>query len=208
MDNWLKTHATILHGDDYFPPLATCGDTTCQLFSSGPQEGSGSVRLMCLLSLTAARRTIRIATAYFVPDKLAIRTLVAAAKRGVHIQIIVPGSHIDFDVVRYSSRAAWGALLEAGIEIYEYQPTMFHHKALIVDETWLSVGSANFDYRSFRLNDESNLNILCPHIAKLELQQFDDDLKRSRRITYEQWRNRPLYQKLRDRAASLLRSQL
>ena len=208
MDNWLKSHEAVLHGEDYFPELEHAGDALCQLFSSGPQEGSESVRLMYLLSITAAKRTVRLATAYFVPDDLAVRTLIEARKRGVTIQIIVPGEHIDYSIVRRSSRASWGDLLKAGVEIYEYQPTMFHHKSLVVDEQWVSIGSANFDYRSFRLNDESNLNVMNREVAASEIEQFEQDLSRSRPITHEEWLNRPWSEKLREHAAALLRTQL
>ena len=94
-----------------------------------------------------------------------MQTLVAARKRGVEVDIILPGKHIDTQTVRRASRSRWGPLLEAGVKIYEYQPTMFHCKTMIVDDVWVSVGSTNFDNRSFRLNDEANLNVLDPALA-------------------------------------------
>ena len=208
MDNWLKTHSAVLHGADYFPPLEPVGSCKAQVFMSSPAEGSESVRLMYLLSIACARHSIRIANAYFVPDDLSVQTLVEARRRGVKVEIIVPGEHIDTHVVRQAGRSRWGPLLEAGVEIYEYAPTMFHCKVMVVDDLWTSVGSTNFDNRSFRLNDEANLNILDPDFARGQAEVFEHDKARSRRITYEAWRNRPWTEKLKERTAALLRSQL
>ena len=208
MDNWLKTHARVLHSDDYFPHIDDAGQSQAQLFMSSPNEGSESVRLMYLLSITAAERSVRLATAYFVPDELAIDTMVQARQRGVTVQIIVPGPHIDTEIVRRGSRSRWGRLLQAGVEIYEYQPTMYHTKVMVVDDLWVSVGSTNFDNRSFRLNDEANLNIYDRELAAHQVRCFDEDRSRSQRITYEQWKNRPLREKLSEHAAGLLRLQM
>ena len=139
---------------------------------------------MYLMSITAAKRTIRLSSSYFVPNELAVQTMVEAMKRGVKLQIITPGEHTDTETVRAASRARWGELLAAGAEIYEYQPTMYHCKVMIVDEFMVSVGSTNFDDRSFRLNDEANLNIYDAGVrAPSRSAIFDADLAKSRRIT-------------------------
>lgn len=205
MDNWLKGHSRVLHGDDYFPHLNEHGDIDAQIFMSSPSEGSESARLMFLLSIASAARSLRIATAYFVPDTLTVQTLADAAERGVKVQIIVPGEHIDKSIVRRASRARWGELLEAGVEIHEYQPTMYHCKMMIADNLWLSVGSANFDNRSFRLNDEANLNVYDAAVASRLAEAFDHDLTRARRINYEEWKNRPLAERAYEHAVALLR---
>ena len=119
----------------------------------------------------------------------------------------MPGA-IDNNIVRHASRSQFGPLLEAGVEIYEYQPTMFHVKVLVVDGLWTSVGSTNFDNRSFRLNDEANLNILDRDFARKQIEIFRKDKERARRITLEEWRKRPLREKILEHAAGLLRSQL
>ncbi len=196
------------HGDDYFPKLEAAGSQRAQVFKSSPDEGSESARLMYLLSITCARRSVRIANSYFVPDDLSVETLVAAKKRGATVQVIVPGKHIDAEVTRKASKSRWGALLEAGVDIYEYQPTMYHCKAMIIDEIWVSVGSTNFDSRSFRLNDEANLNVLDAEFAARQVAVFEEDLLHSRKITHDAWKRRPLSEKLMERAAGLLRSQL
>lgn len=208
LDNWTKASGEVLHDAHYFPPLKPLGPHLAQMFRSGSGEGSESVRLMYLLSIASARQHIRIAAAYFVPDDLSVATLIAASVRGVTVQVLVPGPYIDTAMTRRASRARWGPLLEAGIEIHEYQPTMFHCKVMIVDGVWTSVGSTNFDSRSFRLNDEANLNIHDAEFAAAMVEDFEADLTRARQVTLEAWRARPRREKLIEHAAALLRSQL
>ena len=143
-----------------------------------------------------------------MPDRLTLNALVEARRRGVRVRIIVPGPIIDTDVVRRASRAGWGPLLAAGVVIYEYQPTMFHVQG--ADRGWLlvSVGSTNFDDRSFRLNDEANLNVYDPKFAARQVEVFERDLAKTRRMTLEQWQTRPWHEKLVERTASLLGPQL
>jgi cardiolipin synthase len=133
---------------------------------------------------------------------------VAAAQRGVAVQIITPGTDIDSDVVRAASRERWGELLKAGVKFAEYQPTMFHVKALVVDKLLVSVGSTNFDNRSFSLNDEANLNVLDAAFAKAQAAIFNDDWRRARPITLQMWEARPWTGKAMDQLASLLGNQL
>ena len=208
MDNWMETCAQVLHGEEYFPALEPAGPHAAQLFKSSADDASESVRLMYLLSLASAVKSVRIANAYFVPDALAVSTLVAAQRRGARVEIIVPSRHIDQKLVRRASRSLWEPLLEAGIAIYEYQPTMYHVKVVVVDEVWTSVGSTNFDNRSFRLNDEANLNVLDPDFAASQAKVFEQDKARSRRVTLEEWRRRPWRERATDRLAGLLRLQL
>ncbi|MDQ0036212.1 cardiolipin synthase [Variovorax boronicumulans] len=208
MDNWIKVSGDVLHGERYFPRLAPVGDGRAQVFSSSPSGGSESMHLMYLLSIAAATKTIDLSSAYFVPDDLTVGALVAAMRRGVRLRIITPGPIIDSKTVRAASRASWGPLLEAGAEISEYQPTMFHCKVFMVDGLLVSVGSTNFDNRSFRLNDEANLNIYDEAFAAAETVQFEADLAQSRRITFEDWKNRPLHEKAMEHLASVLSVQL
>jgi cardiolipin synthase len=210
MDNWIKTEGEVLHGREYFPPIAplVAGGGAAQVFSSSPSGGSASMELMYLISITAAKRTIRLSSSYFVPNQLAVETLVAALRRGVRVQIITPGPHTDAETVRAASKARWGDLLAAGAEIYEYQPTMYHCKVMIVDEFMVSTGSTNFDDRSFRLNDEANLNIYDAAFAAEQVAIFAADLARSRRVTLAEWQARPWHAKAVEKLASLLGSQL
>jgi cardiolipin synthase A/B len=208
MDNWIKTTGEVLQGPTYFPALQPAGDTPAQVFVSSPTGGSESMMLMYLMAIAAAKKTIDLSAAYFVPDSLTRRTLRAALERGVRLRIVVPSGHIDKDVVRRASRARWGELLEAGAEIREFQPTMFHCKMLIVDGLMVSVGSTNFDNRSFRLNDEANLNVYDADFAARVGEVFERDLARSRRITHQGWAARPWREKLLEHAASILSPQL
>ena len=208
IDNWIKTTGAVLHGADYFAPIAPVAGGSAQVFSSSPSGGSASMELMYLMAITSSARTIRLSSSYFVPNDLAVRTIAEALKRGVRVQIITPGEHTDSETVRRASRARWGELLAAGAEIYEYQPTMYHCKVMIVDEYMVSVGSTNFDDRSFRLNDEANLNIYDGAFAAEQAKIFDADLARSRRIDLAQWEHRPLTEKLLEHVASILGPQL
>ncbi len=208
LDNWIKVSGEVLHGPDYFPLLAPAGSSRAQMFSSSPTGGSESMELMYLLSITSAAHSIDLSAAYFVPDELSRRALLEAMKRGVKLRIVVPGEHIDSEAVRSASRAEWGPLLAAGATIAEYGPTMYHCKVMIVDGLLVSVGSTNFDNRSFRLNDEATLNIMDADFAAAQTAVFEADLASSRRIDYATWAARPWKERLAERFASLIGKQL
>jgi cardiolipin synthase len=206
MDNWISATGEVLHGDDYFPPLAPAGSLRAQLFYSSPTGGSESMELMYLLAIAAAERSIYLSSAYFVPDALTQDALTRALKRGVTVQIITPGKYLDTKIIRGASRSAWGGLLAAGAAMYEYGPTMYHCKVFIVDDLLVSVGSTNWDPRSFRLNDEANLNIYALDFARRQEEVFREDLTQSHQVTLAEWRARPWREKLNARLAALLRS--
>ncbi|MDB5778597.1 MAG: cls [Polaromonas sp.] len=203
LDNWAKSTGKVLHGAGYFPPLEPVGGQSAQMFASSPNGGSESMQMMYLIAITAATRSIELCSAYFVPDNITRRALVSAVERGVRVRILLPGKHTDEATVRRASRGLWGPLLEAGVQIHEYQPTMFHCKLMIVDGLMTSVGSTNFDMRSFRLNDEANLNIYDTAFARRQTQVFEEDLRLARRITLAAWQGRPLREKLHERLAAL-----
>jgi cardiolipin synthase len=208
-DNWTKSTGVVLDGPLYFPKLeAQSGGLPAQMFSSSPTGGSESMHLMYLMAITAATKTIDLSSAYFVPDDLTIKAMVTAAQRGVKIRIITPGKFIDSDVVRIASRESWGDLLKAGIQIAEYQPTMFHVKAMVVDSLLVSVGSTNFDNRSFSLNDEANLNVMDPDFARAQSAVFEADWARAKPMTLAQWEQRSWTEKLAGEAAALMGGQL
>jgi len=208
MENWIEITGRVLHGAAYFPPLAPADGHTAQFFVSSPGGGGESMQLMYLLSVAAAAKSLRISASYFVPDDVEVRALAEAARRGARVQIIVPGPEIDAEIVRRASRASWGELLRAGVEIYEYRPTMYHCKVMIVDGLWVSVGSTNFDSRSFSVNDEANLNVLDAGFAREQERIFAEDLKHARRVSLEQWRSRPWMEKVWEHTMGLLSSQL
>ena len=208
LDNWIKAQGEVLHDELYFPHLEPRGEMVAQMFSSSPSGGSESMQLMYMMAITSARSTIHLSSSYFVPDRLTTAALVTAAKRGVEIRIILPGEHIDTEIVRKASRAGWGDLLQAGVKIAEFAPTMYHCKVLVVDSLLVSVGSTNFDNRSFRINDEANLNVLDAGFAKQQVAIFETDWTLARPVTYEQWLHRPWQDKLLERLAALLKMQL
>jgi cardiolipin synthase len=208
MDNWIKATGHVLRGEGYFPSLKPAGDATAQVFTSSPTGGADSMLLMYLLAFSSATKTIDLSASYFVPDDLTMRVLVDALERGVRVRVIVPGEDIDTEIVRKASRASWGDLLAAGAQIYEYQPTMFHCKTLIVDGLLASVGSTNIDLRSFRLNDEANLNVYDAAFAQALTEVFEQDLKHTKQITLQAWLHRPLLEKIAENAAAALSSQL
>ncbi len=208
VDNWIKATGRVLHGGEYFPKLVPCGDMDAQMFGSSPVGGSESMHLMVLLALTAAKTSIDIENPYFVPDKLTVEALVSASRRGVRVRIVVAGRHTDARVGRWAAQGLYGELLEAGIQIYEYQPTMMHCKVLVIDGVWSSVGSANFDDRSFRLNDEANLNVFSESLAREQTNIIDADIQQSRRMVLNKWKHRKFGRRINERLALLLRSQL
>ena len=208
IDNWIATTGEVLHSLDYLPQVQPQGPALAQLFTSAPGGGARSVQLMYLMAMTAATGSIDLSAAYFVPDEVALQTLLVALQRGVRLRILTPGPHMDNGVVRRASRAKWGDLLRAGAELYEYQPTMFHCKVMVVDGLWTSVGSTNFDSRSFSINDEANLNVYDAAFANAQIAVFEQDLRQSRRILLQDWAQRPWWTRSLDAAAALLDAQL
>jgi cardiolipin synthase len=208
-DNWLETDGTVLEGDDYFPKLDPQGNQLAQMFISSPRGGgSESMQLMYLLSIAAAKSELRLGTAYFVPDDLTLKAVLDARKRGVRVRVCVPGPIDDVPSARAAGRAMWGDLLAAGVEFYEYQPTMYHCKMMVVDDRWVSIGSANLDNRSFRLNAEANLNVLDPNFAAEQARIFDADLEKAHRVTPDEWERRPLGERLKEALAGVIKWQL
>ncbi|MEO5803925.1 MAG: cardiolipin synthase [Verrucomicrobiota bacterium] len=206
-ENWLQTTSEVLQGAKYFPETESDGPSLVQCFKSGPKDGEENARLVHLLAIASARKNIRLAHAYFVPDDLAVEQLIAARKRGVKIEIVVPFKN-DSKVGKAASRSRWDKLAEAGVEFFEYKQSLYHCKVIIVDDLFVSAGSVNFDNRSFRLNDEANINVLDKKFAEAQIRIFDDDKKKSSALTTAMLQSRPWYSKLADYSAGFLRSQL
>ena len=207
-DNWIKSTGEVLNGPKYFPPLQPAGDMDAHLFIASPAGGSESMHLMYLMALAAAEQSIDLSASYFLPDPLIIDALLAARERDVRIRVLLPGPYIDSEAVRLSTKASWGSLLRAGVEIHEYQPTMIHNKLLIIDQELVSVGSTNFDIRSFRLNDEASLNVYDHEFAARMTRVFERDLEQARRYTHEAWQKRPWTEKFTETVLLPIKSQL
>jgi cardiolipin synthase A/B len=208
LDNWLTSSGEVLHGDGYFPALEPSGGHLAGLIRSRPRERITAARLTVLMLLHAARHSVCMSQAYFVPDRSLLKALTRAARRGVRVEVILPGHCIDYRIVRWASRARWGPLLEAGVRLYEYQPSMLHTKLLVIDQRWVLTGSANMDYRSLFRNDEILLAVCDEPFACEHLEVFERDRAKSAEVTYERWKKRPWREKLLDRTLSLIRSQL
>jgi cardiolipin synthase len=148
-----------------------------------------------LLAINSARRSIRITNPYFLPDDALMEALLAARRRGVHVQVLLPGQ-IDHQIVRQASRAGFEPLFQADVEIFEYQPALLHAKTMVIDGTWSTIGSANFDNRSFSLNDELNVVIYGSAFGSLMDGVFAQDVRRAQRIAYEDWQSRPITDRL------------
>ena len=162
---------------------------------------------MFLLAMASARRTIYITNPYFVPDDKMIETLLQARRRGVRVVLLLPGA-IDHNLVRQASRSQLGRLLQAGIQIHEYQAALLHSKTMVIDSIWATVGSTNLDRRSFELNEELNLVVYNGDIARRLERVFVDDLERSRQVTYEQWKSRGIVSRLLEMLSLPVRGQL
>ncbi len=165
---------------------------------SSPSGGSSDLKRLYLLVIAGARRTLDITTPYFVTDESTTWALEDAIRRGVKIRILVEGDLTDAMPVKYASRQAYEQLLALGIEIYEYQPTMMHTKAIVADGTLDMFGSANFDNRSLELNDELNVAVSSRDLAARLTEDLEQDLRRAKRLDLEQWRHRPLLEKVRE----------
>ncbi len=200
-ENWLEASDEILAGTNYFPS-GTCsdgddeagrvGETHGFVVISAPSAGrSTRARILFQTLLASATKSVHINSPYFMPDRSAQREICNAVKRGVEVNIITPGDHADHLLTRRSSRRRYGELLKCGAQIHEYQPAMIHAKILIVDGVWSVVGSTNFDNRSFGINDEVNLAAQCRELAGRLEEDFQRDLAQAKRITYEEWKNRP-----------------
>jgi cardiolipin synthase len=193
-ENWLTASGELMAGEAYFPQIRCAGETVAMVINSTPTAGGSTrARILFQLLLASARKTISITTPYFLPDKSLTGELCRAIKeRGVSVRVLVPGRKSDHILTRSTSRAGYGALLRAGAEVDEYQPAMIHAKVLCVDGLWSVVGSTNFDNRSFGINDEVNLAVRDAGFAERLERDLAADLKESRRISLQDWRNRPI----------------
>jgi cardiolipin synthase A/B len=188
-EHWREATGVLLAGEAYYPVLETRGPTAAQVIASAPPRGPHAAYTMFLRAIEAAQRSIHISTPYFLPDQAITEALLRAVGRGARVVVLGPGP-IDHNLVRDVSRAAFGPLLLAGVEIYEYQPALLHAKALTVDGVVGVVGSANVDNRSFAINAELNLVVYDAAFARRLDEAFADDLRYSDRVDYVRWRAR------------------
>jgi cardiolipin synthase len=208
VENWREATGEVLGGDAYFPALpAPRGQFRAHVVRSSPAVGSYAMYTMYLLAIASARREVFLTNPYFLPDERMEDALLAAVRRGVRVVALTPGK-IDHNIVRSASRRGFGRLLQGGIEIFEYRAALLHAKTMVVDRTWATVGSTNFDNRSFAFNDELNLALYDAPLADTLARSFEHDLSHAARITYESWKKRGLKAKLLELFVTPITSQL
>lgn len=195
-ENWIECRGEILCGDEYFPALAKTGHTTAVVIKSSPADRATACRVGFQMLIESATKQIQITTPYFLPDRALRQAFIATARRGVAIDIIVPGSHTDQRWVRLVSRRKYNELLRAGIRLYEYRAGMTHAKVLNVDGLWAVLGTTNFDNRSFEHNDEVNLAVRDEDVSNRLARDFENDLVCCEQVTLDTWRRRPWLEKV------------
>jgi cardiolipin synthase len=192
-------------GVDRFPDQPAVGDSVIQCVRGSSETGWSDVATLFRTLLQVAQRRLRITTAYFVPDDELCDRICAAAQRGVEVEVLVPGPHIDKRFVQIASEAAFDCLLDAGVRIWSYQPTMLHAKVMTVDGAIANLGSANLNSRSAALDEEINAVVLDPAIVSTLDEHFDEDLERSVRIDSGRWQRRSLGQRTLERIVTPVR---
>jgi cardiolipin synthase A/B len=208
-ENWLEATGEVLVGEQYLPPLGDADSGgPMQLVRSSATVGDTDMEALYFLAIASARRSIELTAAYFAPRPAFTDALCEAAERGVDIRVLVPGPHIDKDFVRVAGRAVYEELLGCGVRVWEYQPTMLHAKTMVIDEVWSSVGSVNFDNRSFQLHDEATLCVQSPAFAGRLHEQFERDLEVSDEIDLGRWEERSGVHRAQERVLQLARREL
>src|SRR5215470_14326591 len=205
--DWREATGIVLGGPAYFPVVERTDSVAAQIVSSSALGGSFEAYTLFLLAIDAARRSIDITNPYFVPDRTMSATLLAAVRRGVRVRILVPAVS-DHPWVREASRREFGPFLEGGVEIFEYLPGLLHAKTVVIDGEWVTIGSTNFDNRSFALNEELNATIYDRGIARRLDRDFETDLRYARQVSYEAWRHRGLMTRAREILTLPIRSQM
>jgi cardiolipin synthase len=206
--NWLRTTGEVIQGEAYFPPAQEHGRLALQVIHSSPDAGASAARLMYYLAIVAARRRIDIVNPYFVPDETAIETLTEAAARGVQVRVLVTGRRTDNWLARQNSRRLYGVLLDGGVKLYEYHQSMLHQKVMLVDGCWCTVGTSNFDNRSFAHNEETSVCVCDTRFAAAMIELFEDDLGASQQVDHTEWDRRGIVARAKELVASLLKEQV
>jgi cardiolipin synthase len=206
--NWVEETHSLPAGDGGFPALDRCGDISAHVVSSASGDAVSSVAMLYTVAIATARREVLIQNPYFAPNDGVVELFAMMVRRGVKVHLMVPGKHTDSPFVRRAGCSLYTALLEAGVRLYEFEPTLLHQKIVVVDEIWSHVGSTNFDARSLALNEEVGVGILDVGIAAELKAAFNEDLRRCAELKLEQWRRRPVFDRAYERFAYLLHEQL
>ncbi len=206
-ESWLEATGIAIGGDDYFPHLEPKGNLSAQIVKSSPTGGSFQNYMLFLLSINSAKTSVLITNPYFIPDEVMTNALLKAVERGVRVVVLVPGKS-DSRFTYTASRSHYGKLLLGGVKVFEYQASLMHAKTIVADGVWATIGSTNFDNRSFALNQEINLTVYDKGTAQKLEKIFSDDLTYSKEITYEAWQSRGIFERLFDFFSFPIREQL
>lgn len=208
-ENWIEETGEIPAGDKYFPHLQPTGSTVAHVAYTSPSGSMSSVQILYYLAIKSAKRELLIQNPYLLPERQAIEALAEAVKRGVDVRVMVPSTDAtDSAIVQHASHHHFGSLLKRGVKVYEYKPTLLHQKIIVVDGIWSSVGSTNWDERSFQLNDEVNVGILDAAVATQLRDAFINDLRTAVPRKFDEWQHRSLWHKFVDGLAYLGHAQL
>lgn len=208
-ENWIEETGEVFAGDEYFPKLEPAGDIRAHVAFTSPSGSVSSVELLHLLAIASARRQVLIQNPYFLPDPADIEVFAEAVKRGVEVIVMMPSDDAtDNALVQHASHHRFGALMEKGVRILEYDKTLLHQKVIIVDGIWSSVGSTNFDDRSFELNDEISVGVIDEGIASELIDAWNEDAKHTTEWSLDEWKKRSLWHRLVDFSTFLVNEQL
>jgi cardiolipin synthase A/B len=208
-DNWIEETGEVIAGDHFFPDLEPCGPTQALAAFISPVGGPSTLKLLHYFAITSAKKSITIQNPYFLPDPDARKALLEAVKRGVEVRVMIPSTPAtDAKLVSHASHHHYGTLLKGGVRVFDYEQTLLHQKVFTVDHEWASIGSTNFDDRSFEINDEISLVVFDKTIAGELEKTFEADVKNARERHLEEWKKRPVHHKLMDFSAFLMNEQL
>ncbi len=206
--NWIDETGEVLAGEKYFPHLAAAGTVRAHMVASAPRGGVSEMELIDKLAIATAQKELIISNPYFIPDQELVDLITNAVQRGVRVRLMIPGQITDSAVVRHAGHKQFQALLDKGVEIYEFEPTLSHQKIMIIDGLWSFVGSTNFDDRSLDTNDEASVGLIDRQVAGELKAAFEADLARCQRLDARTWSQRSLWHKFEDSASYLLNEQL
>jgi cardiolipin synthase A/B len=207
--HWIEETGEVFVGEKYFPVLPRAGTLKMHILAGAPLGGVSDLELMFKMALATAQKEIMIQNPYFIPDEETVSLLKRAVKRGVDVQIMVPGKITDSPVVNHAGHRHFSEMLAAGVRIFCFERTLIHQKILMIDGVWSHVGSTNLDSRSFNINEEAGVGIIDEGIAAELRAAFDDDLKSCTEMKAGEWESGyDLWHRAIDRACYLLSGQL
>lgn len=204
INNWAETGDPLFSAGERFEPQPMAGFSAVQVVRAGARTGWGDIATLVGVLVTSARRRLRIATAYFTPDRHTLALLCDSARRGVHVDLLVNGPHTDRWISRLATQGQYERLLDAGVNVWCYQPTMLHQKMMTVDGVAATIGSANFNSRSLMHDEELNVSVFDPVVVATLDAVFDEDLDRAERVDRRHWSDRTRLQKAAELVPALV----